>query len=386
MKDFYDVLDISVTATPEEIKAKYRQLVRIYHPDRFSNPVDKQYAEQKLKELNVAYSALTVNPTRWRGAVPGQPPPKPLVEPATLDFGDVPPNCRKRARLQVGNLGGTAQSISFAYSDEQPWFTVTKGRQVYPDRPVPLEFEVLVNTADLQPSQLYAGWVEINMDGITARAQLQLHVADPAPSPLAPRRLLLGSLLLLLLTALGVTIPSFQGVTPAATPGQRTGADALPVAQATIPVAVAAAAAGWVPIFSPDGRQLAFLSDALGTPQIYVRDAESGRLRQLTNTPEAKSAVAWSPDGNHLAYIADNAGQQLVQVAEVASGALTTLRPELPAAISRFAWAKDGQSLVIEALDNGVRRLYRANPGAGQLALLDPPPAWDTLELVSNPQ
>ncbi|MEZ4622659.1 MAG: DnaJ domain-containing protein [Caldilineaceae bacterium] len=46
MKEYYSILDIPMTATPEEIKAQYRQLVRIYHPDRFQNRDDKAYAER----------------------------------------------------------------------------------------------------------------------------------------------------------------------------------------------------------------------------------------------------------------------------------------------------------------------------------------------------
>lgn len=209
MKDYYDILDVPLTATADEIKARYRQLVRVYHPDRFTNLTDKEYAEQKLKEINEAYAALIAYAGSQRAPTPGHTPPVPIVEPATLDFGVIPPNRRTSARLQVGNIGGTARNVSFTYSDEQPWFTLTRGRQVYPNQPVPVEFEVLVNTAGLVPGQ-YTGWVEIRMDGATARAALMLEVGESAPVRLPLRWLLVGGLLILLLVALVVLTPLLQ--------------------------------------------------------------------------------------------------------------------------------------------------------------------------------
>lgn len=53
--DYYQILDLSKTATKEEIQKKYRKLAMQYHPDR--NPGDKE-AEDKFKELQLAYETL----------------------------------------------------------------------------------------------------------------------------------------------------------------------------------------------------------------------------------------------------------------------------------------------------------------------------------------
>ncbi len=61
--DYYEILGVSRTASPEAIKATHRDLVKKYHPDLFRNGTQKARANKKLQQINEAYAVLS-NPER----------------------------------------------------------------------------------------------------------------------------------------------------------------------------------------------------------------------------------------------------------------------------------------------------------------------------------
>src|ERR1700733_500755 len=56
MADYYNVLEVSRTATADEVKKAYRKKALQYHPDK--NPGDAE-AEKKFKEISEAYEVLS---------------------------------------------------------------------------------------------------------------------------------------------------------------------------------------------------------------------------------------------------------------------------------------------------------------------------------------
>lgn len=62
-KDPYEVLGLSKDATIEQVKAKYRELVKKYHPDKHQGNPLADLAEERFKEIQEAYDAIINNKT-----------------------------------------------------------------------------------------------------------------------------------------------------------------------------------------------------------------------------------------------------------------------------------------------------------------------------------
>jgi tetratricopeptide (TPR) repeat protein len=54
----YEILELTPGASPAQVKQAYRKLVKIWHPDRFTEEKKKQEAEEKIKKINAAYNKL----------------------------------------------------------------------------------------------------------------------------------------------------------------------------------------------------------------------------------------------------------------------------------------------------------------------------------------
>ena len=56
------------------------------------------------------------------------------------------------------------------------------------------------------------------------------------------------------------------------------------------------------PVWSPDGKTLAFLSSRSGDSQVYLLSMEGGEAHALTKIPTGADLVKWSPDGKTIAF------------------------------------------------------------------------------------
>ena len=59
MNDPYRTLGVSPSASDDEVKKAYRDLARKYHPDNYHDNPLADLAQEKMKEINEAYDAIT---------------------------------------------------------------------------------------------------------------------------------------------------------------------------------------------------------------------------------------------------------------------------------------------------------------------------------------
>jgi dipeptidyl aminopeptidase/acylaminoacyl peptidase len=127
------------------------------------------------------------------------------------------------------------------------------------------------------------------------------------------------------------------------------------------------------PRWSPDGKQIAFLSNRDDQQQIYVMRADGGEASAVTKGKRSVHSFAWSPDGKQIAYLAPNAKSDaeekkdkdkddahvvdkddkqprlwLLTLATSETKALSDTKWE----ISELAWLKTGDRLIVSATDH----------------------------------
>ena len=78
-------------------------------------------------------------------------------------------------------------------------------------------------------------------------------------------------------------------------------------------------------MFSPDGRQVYFVSDRGGGPQIYRVPSAGGQAERVTFSGSYNISPALSPDGRTLAYINRNGSAFRLTTLDLANGIVQTL-------------------------------------------------------------
>src|ERR671934_868795 len=66
------------------------------------------------------------------------------------------------------------------------------------------------------------------------------------------------------------------------------------------------------PRFSPDGRNLVFISDRTGKPQVWLLNIGGGEPRQLTDLAGGATTADWSPDGTRLAILGGSGEKRFI--------------------------------------------------------------------------
>lgn len=119
------------------------------------------------------------------------------------------------------------------------------------------------------------------------------------------------------------------------------------------------------PAWSPDGKDIAYVSFETGRPAIYRQQIASGRREQLTNFSGLNSSPAWSPDGKTMAMVLSKDGNADIYLMDLATKKLTQLTRHY-AIDTEPAWMPDGRSLLFTSDRGGKPQIYRFDLSSGK--------------------
>jgi len=108
--------------------------------------------------------------------------------------------------------------------------------------------------------------------------------------------------------------------------------------------------------FSPDGSRLAFVvseppKGELRARHIWLYDKQSGAIRQFTYSAKIEASPRWSPDGKQLAFLSNREEEQQQLYVMRADGGEATALTKGKRAVQRFAWSPDGKQIAFLAPD-----------------------------------
>ena len=103
-----------------------------------------------------------------------------------------------------------------------------------------------------------------------------------------------------------------------------------------------------LPVWSPDGLRIAFVSDRESAAGIYVVDADGSGVTGLTNSPAIDRTLAWSPDGARIAFKSDRDGQTEIYVMNADGSDQTRLTRNF-GHDHGGTWSPDGAQLVFSS-------------------------------------
>ncbi len=120
------------------------------------------------------------------------------------------------------------------------------------------------------------------------------------------------------------------------------------------------------PAWSPNGKQLAYVSFEARKPTIYVHDVATGKRRLVANFKGSNSAPAWSPDGKTLAITLSRDGGSQLNLLDVSVVGSEPRRIAQSSSIdTEPVFTADGRSIYFVSDRGGSPQIYRVGLSGG---------------------
>ncbi|MFM6932043.1 MAG: Tol-Pal system beta propeller repeat protein TolB [Novosphingobium sp.] len=114
------------------------------------------------------------------------------------------------------------------------------------------------------------------------------------------------------------------------------------------------------PRYSPDYKQIVYLSYLNGNPRIYIYDTERGTQKLVTQSTNPTFAPRWSPDGKWILYSMAVGGNTDIYRVSAAGGESKRLTDN-PGIDVGGSFSPDGSKIVFESDRSGGQQIYVMN-------------------------